>query len=188
LWEVDCVAIGAARSETTSGAWQGVALCTVVAATYRLLLLATRFDVPGDGPSRTANALAWAASPGVPVCGGWPPGNTFLSGLFSLLVPAPLWSARILNVLLGTLTVPVLYGVAARTWDRRSGLAAAAALAVFPLHAELAATSLTETSFVFALVLGWGLLLRAAQDERPSPRASALIAAGAAISLAQMLR
>lgn len=153
-----------ARTESTSRAWRGVAVCTIVAAAYRLLLLGTRFDVPGDGPSRTANALAWAASPMVPLCGAWPPGYSFVAGLFSLLVPAPLWSARILNVLLGTLSVPALYAVAARTWGRPGALASAAALAVFPLHAELAATSLTETSFVFALLLGWCLLLRTAQD------------------------
>lgn len=168
----------------------GVVVCTVAAAAYRVLLLATTHDVPGDGPSRAAIAMAWASAPELPTCGAWPPGHVLLAGLFQMLLPGP-WSARVLNVVLGTMSVPLLYAVVARTWDRRVALLAAATLALLPLHAELAATSLTETAFTWTLLLAWWLLLRASQTEPSSARGArlrALVAAGVALSLAQTLR
>ncbi|MBY0278638.1 glycosyltransferase family 39 protein [Candidatus Binatia bacterium] len=165
-------------------------MCTAAAAAYRVLLLATMHDVPGDGPSRAAIAMAWARAPELPTCGGWPPGHVLLAGLFQMLLPGPA-STRLLNVVLGTLSVPLLYAAVARTWDRGVALLAAAMLAVLPLHAELAATSLTEATFTCALLLAWWLLVRAAQADAPGARGArvpALLAAGLALSLAQMLR
>lgn len=159
----------------------------LVAAAFRLDVLRTLYDVPGDGPSRASLAIAWAAAPSVPRCGGWPPGWTFLAGTFSTLVGAPLWSSRILNATLGTLSVAILWSIAARTWGALVALPVALALALFPLHAELSATSLSEVSFVFALLLGWRLLLGAVRDDG-SVRRMALVAGGLCVSLAQMVR
>ena len=177
-----------ATQETAPGGAAVLAACTVVAAIYRLALATTFWDVPGDGPSRTAMALGWAASPEVPLCGGWPPGFSFVVGTFSWLVPWPLWTACLMNVVLGTASVPLLHGIAARTYGAWAGLAAAAALAVFPLHAELSATSLTEVSFVFALLAAWRVLLGAAADEVVVRRRARLVAGGALVTLSEMLR
>ena len=165
-----------------------LAACTAVAAVYRITLAVTRWDVPGDGPSRAAIALDWAAHPVVPTCGGWPPGFSFVVGSFSWLVPWPLWTTPLLNVLLGVASVPLIFAIGRRTWGVRTGLAAAAALALLPLHAELSAASLTEVSFVFALLAGWLVLLGAAADESAARRRARLVAGGALVTIAELLR
>ena len=177
-----------APDEATPHAAAGVLACVAIAALYRIVLVATFWDVPGDGPSRAAIALGWAADPQVLVCGGWPPGFSFVVGGFSRLVPWPLWTAPLLNLMLGVASVPLLYGIGARTWGPGAGLAAAAALAVLPLHAELSATSLTEISFLFTVLAGWLVLLGAASDERTPSRRGRMLAGGAILTLAAMLR
>lgn len=165
-----------------------VAACTAVAGVYRLALASAYWDVPGDGPSRTAIALAWASAPELPLCGGWPPGYSFVVGAFSVLVPWPSWTACAMNVVLGTASVPLLYGVAARAYGPRAGLAAAAALAAFPLHAELSATSLTEVSFACTLLAAAWVLIGAVADETTARRRARLVAGGALVTLSGMLR
>lgn len=180
--------VGGAYDEATPRVRAGLVLCTAIAALYRIALVTTSWDVPGDGPSRASIALGWAADPALLVCGGWPPGFSYVVGGFSRLVPWPLWTAPLLNVLLGVASVPLLYGIGARTWGPPAGLAAAAALAVMPLHAELSATSLTEVSFVFTVLAGWLVLLGAASDELPARRRARLLAGGAILTAAAMLR
>jgi len=168
--------------------WCALVVCVLVAALYRVALVATHHDVPGDGPSRSVIAIVWTFAPDVPRCGGWPPGWTFLAGSFSLLLDAPLWSSRVLNVMLGVLSVPLAWSIAARTWGSVVALPVGLALALLPLHAELSATSLTEVSFVFLLLLGWHLLLAAATTPSVRVRAATLVAGGIAVSFAQMVR
>ncbi|MEW6267748.1 MAG: hypothetical protein AB1689_00455 [Thermodesulfobacteriota bacterium] len=151
-------------------------------------MVLTTFDVPGDGPTRATMAHAWAAAPTVPSCGAWPPGHTVLAGSLAALGAPALWGARALNVALGTASVPLLWSVAAATWGAAAALPAAAALALLPLHAELSATSLTETSFLFALLLGWRLLLAAAGAQAAVAQWLTLLAGGLCTMVAQTIR
>jgi hypothetical protein len=112
----------------------------------------------------------------------------FVAGMWSWIVPTPLWSSRVLNVVLGTLSVPALFGVATSTWDPRIGLLAAVALALFPLHAELSASGLAEPAFLFELSLGWWLLLRAARSSTAGWRIATMVAGGLSVALAEMTR
>jgi hypothetical protein len=160
--------------------------CTVVAAACRLALATASWDVPGDGPSRTAIALAWASAPELPLCGGWPPGYSSLVGAFSWLVPWLPLTASLMNVVLGTVSVPLLHRIAARAYGPPAGLTAAATLAAFPLHAELSATSLTEVSFGCALLGAAWALIGAAADETAVRRRARLVAGGALVTRSEM--
>lgn len=161
---------------------------TAIAVLLRLWVLMWFFDTPGDGPSRAAIAQAWAGHPYLPTCGGWPPGHMVLAGMWSWIVPAPLWSSRLLGVILGSLSVPLALAIAARSWDLRVGIVAAVALALFPLHVELSATGLTEPIFLFSVLAGWWVLLVAADATRLLARGALLVSGAAALVLAEMTR
>ena len=137
-----------------------------IAFVIRGLLCLLTLDVPGDGPTRAIMAYEWARAPHLVTWGGWPPGLLYLSGVVSLIAPDPIWSVRAVNLLLGTATIPVFFWLVRRVFTLETAWFAAALLVVFPLHVELSATSLAETSFVFEILLGlW--LLTAVRD--PSP-------------------
>ncbi len=85
----------------------------------------------------------------------------FLAVIFRLC-GAEVGAARLVQTLLGTATVPLLYLWAGRRHGRRAGLAAAALGALFFALAVQATFLLTETLFLFLYVLGmvvleWGL-------------------------------
>ena len=96
---------------------------------------------------------------------------------------------RSLSALIGTLTVPVAYVVGAQLVSRRSGLAAAALVAVSPL---LVYYSQEARPYALAILLGGlsvGLFARALEAASPSPRPRSLAAALLALcALAALLR
>lgn len=127
----------------------------LTAFVLRLFVLLSSVDIPGDGPARALFAYNWSQSPYIQTSGrNWLPGFMYLAGLFSFLVSMPLVSTRILNLIIGTLTVPLFYALVHRVYGRAPGLFSAAVLALFPLHAGLSASSLTEASFLFAIIAG----------------------------------
>jgi len=146
-----------------------VAALTAAALALRLIALLFWADVPGDGPARAMLGYTWWVSPSIPTHGGWPPGFTFLAGIFHCIVPAPAVSTRILNLVLGTATIPLFYLFVRRVYNETLAFASAALLAALPLHIALSATSLSEVSAVFEVVGGALLLVIAA--EGPGRRA-----------------
>jgi len=140
-----------------------IATLTLVALAVRVMLLLRTCDVPGDGPMRAIDAYVWSRQPYVPRWGWWPPGPLFLSGAVNLVVPAPLFVTRVIDLVLGTATVPVFSVLVRRTFGSAPALFGAAVLACLPLHAELSASSFTEAAFTFEIVAGL-LLLTTALD------------------------
>jgi 4-amino-4-deoxy-L-arabinose transferase-like glycosyltransferase len=83
----------------------------------------------------------------------WPPGYPMtLAPLYYLFHDSTL-SPRMLNVVLGSATVALLYLLGSRLFDRRVGLAAALLLALFPNQVFFASLTLTEVLFTTLLVL-----------------------------------
>jgi 4-amino-4-deoxy-L-arabinose transferase-like glycosyltransferase len=117
---------------------------TLAAALLRSYLLMHSVDEPGDGPSRAIMAHRWAAAPYWLNGGVWLPGFLYLTGFFTWIVPDPLFSVRILNLCLGTASVPLLYGVVGRLYGTPIGLVSAIGLTFFQLHIGLSVSSLTE--------------------------------------------
>jgi hypothetical protein len=126
----------------------------LVGLALRGVTCALSVDVPGDGPTRAITAYEWAQAPHVVIWGVWPPGLLYLSGFVSLVAPDPVWSVRLVNVLLGTAVIPVFFWLVRRVFGADAAWLATALLAVLPLHVELSATSLAEVSFVFEMVMG----------------------------------
>ena len=148
-----------------------VLVLMLAALLIRGVALMTTVDVPGDGPSRATIAYEWSQAPYLAKAGGWPPGFMYLAGTFGYIVDDPSIASRILNVILGTLTVAVFYSLVAGIFGPTTALISAAALVMFPLHVHLSASSLTETSFLFEIVAGVELLRRG-DAHLPSPRAA----------------
>ena len=119
----------------------------------------------------------------------WPPGYPFiLAALYKLY---PHWliadhtvkAALLLNALLGTATVALVYAIGVRAFGRRAALVAAAITALFPSLVFLAGVTLSETAFTFLLLLALWLLIEAeARDRR------LLIVAGLVVGFASLVR
>jgi len=148
-----------------------------LALAVRIATLLSTVDTPGDGPSRATLAYRWAHAPHLALNGTWPPGFMYLAGLFTFVLDDPA-ASRVLNVGLGALTVPVLFLLADRLFGPVVALVSAALLAGLPLHIGLSASSLTEPSFVLAMVAGHYLLFLGAA---PAARRRAWLL-GAALS------
>jgi len=158
---------------------------TVAAVGLRAIAAWMTVDIPGDGPSRAVIAYEWSRSPSLITYGGvWTPGFTYLAGLACLLIPDPRIAPRLLNILLGGATIPLLYTMSRRLYGSAVALTAAAILAVLPLHVGLSASSLTEAAAVFC-VLGLVACAFAAAREGSFPRTLGVVVFGI---LAEMLR
>ncbi len=136
---------------------------SLLALLLRVALLLGTWDAPGDGPRRAIEAYQWSRHPWLPTSGVWPPGLLLLTGPANWILPRPDVATRLLNVALGTLTIPALYLLARRGFGTASAVVGAFALAAWPLHIELSASSLAEAPFLFEL-LGGLLLVDVALD------------------------
>jgi hypothetical protein len=131
----------------------------------RLGLLLVSVELPGDGPSRAFLAYLWSKAPVFVTFGGWLPSYLYIPGLFYFVVHDPLVSTRILNLILGSLTVPLYYFLIRKVYDRRVALLASLLLAVFPLHIGLSVSSLAEPSFLFSTITSMLLLTGIGQGQ-----------------------
>ncbi|MCC6766821.1 MAG: glycosyltransferase family 39 protein [Deltaproteobacteria bacterium] len=133
----------------------------LIALVARSVVAAFSVDVPGDGPTRAIEAWRWQQNPHLVMWGVWPPGLTYLTAVVALVQPDPRWSVRILNVVAGTMTIPVFAAVARRIVAPNAAWLATASLALLPLHVELSVTSLTESTFILEILIGLWLVMRA---------------------------
>jgi hypothetical protein len=163
-------------------------LLFVAALSIRLLVLAGTYETPGDGPSRAIAAFNWAQTPTVPTWGVWPPGFLFLSGAAAMLVRDPNLSTRLLNLLIGSATVAVLYLLARRVFGATVALASACVLCVLPLHVGLSASSMSEPAFVLELMAGLLLLIGPRAPGRAWAQRARLVSGVLCLVLASMTR
>jgi 4-amino-4-deoxy-L-arabinose transferase-like glycosyltransferase len=172
--------------EARSRGWTAAMWLLLLALIPRLGALLFWIDSPGDGPARAMLAYDWFRSPHVEGHGIWLPGFMYLAGAFHLVVDDPAVSTRILNVLLGTVTIPIYYLFVRSVYGRGAACFSAAILALLPLHVALSASSLTEVSVLFEVVAGTLLLMVSIESVRA--RRLAVGAAVALICLAIMTR
>ncbi len=138
----------------SSSASSAIVILSVIALALRLGFFLTTYDVPGDGPTRAIESYRWSLHPWLPTSGVWPPGLILLHGPANWLLPRPDIVGRLVNIILGTLTIPILYLLAYRSFGSIPALGGAFAVAVWPLHIELSASSLSEAPFVFEILAG----------------------------------
>jgi 4-amino-4-deoxy-L-arabinose transferase-like glycosyltransferase len=96
----------------------------------------------------------------------WPPGYAFLLAFAYKLFGAGATTAQLVNVLLGTATVGLVYLIGRRTVGERAALIASAIVAAFPSLIFFTAVTLSETAFTFVVLLAVYLLLRESDPER----------------------
>ena len=163
-----------------------VVFLTLTALVIRVLVLIYWVDVPGDGPTKAMYAYNWHKSPYIVTQGVWLPGFLYLTGLFSFIVPNPLISIRILNLILGTLTIPMFYLLVRKVFGNLPALFAAGVLSLLPLHVGLSASSMTDVSFLLEIIAGIFFIIKA--TEMTSKRKAYLAMALFCLCLAEMTR
>ena len=146
-------------------------------------------------PAMSADAAfndEWArqAVGGEPVLEGWPYYVSplyieYLRGLYGLFGPEPL-VARIIQIVLGSLTPLLLYWITRRFADRRAGLAAALLGAAYPLFVFYEPTLIKASLSVFAASGAMAMVLLAAQARRR--RVLLWLAAGVATGVLCLIR
>jgi hypothetical protein len=137
---------------------------TLLALVIRLGVFAATVDMPGDATTRAIGAYAWSKKPAVYFHGVWLPAFRYAAGLFSLAVEDPKHSSRLLNVIIGTATIPTFYGLIRAVHGASPALLATCLLTVLPLHVGLSASSQPEASFLLSIVAGTLLLIGAARS------------------------
>lgn len=114
-----------------------------------------------------------------------PPGYPFLLAAAYRVFGPGLLTAKLLNVVLGTLTCGLVFALGARAYGRPVGLVAAALFACWPGDVFYASTTLSEVSFTFALTAALLLFVRWSQTAGSRWRWLVL---GALLGCAVMLR
>jgi hypothetical protein len=137
-------------------------LVTLVGLALRIAVFFLFNERVGDGPSRAIQAYMWAESPVLRPHAVWPPFYVYLTGLFNMAVNDPLISTRIFNLILGALTIPTLYALMQRVFNNLTAILCAIFTAFFPFHIGLSVTSLTEISFLIAIMAGLLCVIKAA--------------------------
>ncbi len=88
---------------------------------------------------------------------GWPPGYPyFLGGIFRIFGEGT-WQTYGGNIAVSLLTIPVVYAIGLRLFDRRTALVGAAAMAIWP--GQIYFTSLTLSEPLFTLLFSLAVLL-----------------------------
>ena len=94
---------------------------------------------------------------------------------------------RLLNALVGTATVPVFFAAVAPVFGPSTAIIAAAWIAVFPLHVELSASSMTDVTTLCEVLMGLVFLRMAADPHRRGRPGHAAVALGSFV-MASMTR
>ena len=110
----------------------------------------------------------------------------FLAGLYWVFGDH-ITVAEVANAVLGAATVGVLYLLALRLFDSRTARIAATLLAVFPGQVLFASVLFSEPLFTFAFILAI-LLMVVVRDQAPSGGWYWLVAFGAAVGAASLIR
>jgi 4-amino-4-deoxy-L-arabinose transferase-like glycosyltransferase len=119
----------------------------------------------------------------------FPPGYPAVLGVVYWLVGHRPMAGEVLNVVLGALTVGLVYWIGSRAFGKMAGLLAAVAFAVFPSHILYASQLHSEVVFTAAYLLALGLLLTAPQPVRVGGRQVPFwLATGLAIGVAGLIR
>ncbi len=113
----------------------------------------------------------------------WPPGYIGFLALCRGLFGADLTAPRLLQVLASTACVPLMFLIGRRLFDRRTGLAAAAAFAFYPNLVAFTHYFWPSTLYILWLLLAFHFLVR---SHRVSPRDA--VAAGLWLGVAALFK
>lgn len=92
------------------------------------------------------------------ITANWPPGYPVVLALLFVLFGSDIAVARLFNVFLGAITAVMVYALATKVQDQRTGIVAGFLMALFPSQIFFSMVIMTETFFV-ALSVGLMILL-----------------------------
>jgi 4-amino-4-deoxy-L-arabinose transferase-like glycosyltransferase len=121
----------------------------------------------------------------------WPPGYPLLLAVAYKVFGEGAATGQLLNAVLGTATVGLVYLIGRRTVGDRAALVAAGIVAAFPSLIFFTAVTLSETTFTFLVLLSVYLLLRETDPERTDAggrNLRLLFIAGLVIGYASLVR
>lgn len=135
--------------------WLCLALIVCARLGLQVLLYRVGFvSLTADDFGRAVVAGRWAQQPYIIWHGAWLPFHMILVGSALRLVWDLLWVPRTVNILFGTVSILLIYGLSKALFsDRRIGLVAALLLAFNPAHLWLSSGMLVEIPYL-ALLLG----------------------------------
>ena len=150
-----------------------LSLLTIGALVIRLVTIAQTIDVSGDGPTRAVQAYTWSQQPQWLTSGIWPPAYLYLTGLVTRWFPYPLYSLRVLNAVLGAVSIPVFYQFVRRIYDSIEGrgiaLLSAIGMTVLQLHISLSSSSLAESALLSWIIFASAAFLSGTHDRLEKP-------------------
>lgn len=117
----------------------------------------------------------------------WPPGYPLLLAATYRVFGASVGVAQLLNVVLGTATVGLVYLIGRRALGSQPALVGASIVAAFPSLVFFTAVTISEVTFTFLALLAVYLLLLEASAERGRDL-RLLLAAGLVLGLASLVR
>jgi 4-amino-4-deoxy-L-arabinose transferase-like glycosyltransferase len=117
---------------------------------------------------------------------GWPPGYPVFLGMVFQFFGEGLAQAYVLNAVLATLTVAVVYCIGLILFDRRTALVGAAALALWP--GQIYFTSLALSEPLFTLLFSLGILLMLVVARASTGRGALILLFGIVTGLAALTR
>nr|MBC8446001.1 glycosyltransferase family 39 protein [Chloroflexota bacterium] len=143
----------------------GVMLLLIARLGLQVLLYRSGFKaLTADEFGRTVLAARWAQSPYMAWYGAWLPFHMYIFGTALLLEWNLLCVPRVITVLLGVISIVLMYQLTSSLFEsRETGLVSAVLLAVNPIHTWLSSTPLTgmpQTTLVLASTLGFTLYLK----------------------------
>lgn len=140
--------------------WIFWVILSLLALALRWQILAVTVEFPGDGASRSLEAYSWSLKPHWIMSGYWLPGHLYMVGMSNWLIHDPSVAGRILNCLLGVITIPVVFFLTLSLFGLFEAIVVAFTVAFWPLHIGLSTTTLTEVPFILFFLTAWLILLK----------------------------
>lgn len=126
-------------------------------------------------------AAAYAAVYGVARALGLIDSSLSMADLFVLDERWFVFAARGVSVAAAALAMAALYALGRRLWNRTSGLAAAALLALLPLHAVYSEAVRVDSGFLAVFLFAVGAIVRVLQESGGAAPATAALLCGLAV-------
>lgn len=95
--------------------------------------------------------------------------HSYLSIPLVALLGLSRFSARLLDVILGILTLPILFVCVKKRWGTRAGILGTGLLAIMPWHVMISRWAIDSNSLPFFLLLGAWTVSRALSNLHPGP-------------------
>jgi 4-amino-4-deoxy-L-arabinose transferase-like glycosyltransferase len=162
-----------------------VALLIGAGALVRILSYFYSQNAGGDAWARLGLAAQWLQHPSFKVMFDvYPPGQFWLIGLVHLFVPDVTIAGRLLSLILGIASLPVVWKLGTILYGEESGILGLAVFAFYSIHVGYSSTSSGEASFLFFLLAALTLFFSWFEDRQ----LWRVALSGIALSVSELIR